>query len=73
MRDPHPPGPLARWIVRGASLLVPRAQRREWLDEWSGELEALSRLRGEGTDPGKLPGATAFALGAVPHAFWIMR
>ncbi|HSG49860.1 MAG TPA: ABC transporter permease [Longimicrobiales bacterium] len=62
---------LARVILRMASLLVPGAERGEWLEEWEGEVEALRALRRSGTTPGGLPGTVAFALGAVPDAVWM--
>ncbi|HEX9886550.1 MAG TPA: ABC transporter permease, partial [Longimicrobiales bacterium] len=63
---------LSRWIVRAASFLVPGGSRREWLDEWLGELDALDRLRTEAASPGRLPSLASFSLGAVPHAIWTM-
>jgi predicted permease len=59
-------------IVRVASVLVPDSRRREWLDEWSGELwyraslldrtHPIDRTRGN-----RLLGRS---LGAFPHALW---
>lgn len=43
-------------------------QREEWLEEWLAELGALERAHADGVEG--LPGATSFALGAIPHAVW---
>jgi predicted permease len=59
----------ARWVVRLASLLVPRDRRAEWREEWWAELRALAAASAEGT--GGLPGPVGFAMGAIPHAAWM--
>src|SRR6266851_5503492 len=52
-------------ILRIASLLVPAAQRLEWLAEWSAELWHVHHMaRGQ---------ETAFCLGAFQDAFWFRR
>ncbi|MGB7137688.1 MAG: hypothetical protein WBD46_20535 [Acidobacteriaceae bacterium] len=61
---------LALLLVRGASLLVPRAERADWFGEWRAELWQICRDRPCGwgrprTDP------VAFSLGAWSDAFWI--
>ena len=60
---------LAGLCLRAASLLVPRYRRDEWLEEWRSELAALEEARTRAR-PG-LPSPLAFALGSLPHAFWI--
>ena len=57
-----------RRLVRIAAALVPRASRREWLEEWDSELAALDEARRSGATG--LPGDLGFALGAFPHAMW---
>jgi hypothetical protein len=49
-------------ILRAASLLVPRDQRAEWLQEWQSELWYVPRRK-----------ATIFCLGAFRDAFWLRR
>jgi predicted permease len=56
------------WLVRAASLLVPRADRAEWTEEWLAELEALRAARAAGVRRGDLPEPILFTLGAIPHA-----
>lgn len=68
MRTARAPG-WVRWILRALARLVPRARRAEWLAEWSGEVEALGRARGEGRGA-DYPGWIAFVAGALPHAVW---
>jgi hypothetical protein len=53
-------------ILQSAALLLPQAQRKEWLDEWRGELWHVQR------DPGG-QSLTAFCLGAFQDAFWLWR
>lgn len=38
-----------RWMLAVASLLVPRAARREWRDEWNAELHQREMMRSEWT------------------------
>lgn len=59
-------GGAARAVVRGAALLVPGDRRKEWLEEWEAELEALAEAAGGSRYPHPL----RFALGALPHAVW---
>lgn len=64
-----------RWAMvalRACSLLVPGYRRRDWLEEWGGELEALARARAEGR-AGAYPGTMAFVVGALPHAVWMRK
>jgi hypothetical protein len=49
-------------ILRVASLLAPRDQRAEWVQEWRSELWYIPRH-----------GATRFCLGAFRDAFWLRR
>lgn len=51
-------------ILRLASLLVPRAQRRQWLDEWRAELWYVVRRRRR---------AALFCFGAFGDAAWVRR
>ncbi len=60
---------LASACVRFASILVPGDRRREWVEEWRGELAALEAERAEGGVG--LPSAIGFSLGAIPHGFWM--
>jgi hypothetical protein len=50
-----------RAILRAASMLVPREQKQEWLEEWRAELCYVRR------------GATRFCLGAFRDAWWLRR
>jgi len=52
-------------ILRAAALLVPRAERADWLAEWKSELWYVLGAR-----PRE---ATGFCLGAFPDAFWLRR
>jgi predicted permease len=65
----------ARWAriaLRVCALMVPAHRREEWMEEWSGELEALLRHR-EGGRRAAYPGVTAFVAGALPHALWMRK
>ncbi len=63
-------GGAARRLLRVCSLLVPRADRGRWLEEWESELwnlqhrEPLPGLRR------RRPGALSLCLGALPHSLW---
>jgi hypothetical protein len=61
-------------ILRLAALLVPRAERRQWLDEWRAELWYVLRRRPR-APRGARHGATAalFCLGAFRDAAWLRR
>src|SRR5512135_1123634 len=48
-------------MLRTAALLVPGAERAEWLEEWRSELCYVNRSR------------TAFCVGAFADAFWLRR
>jgi hypothetical protein len=48
-------------IIQTAALLVPAAERAEWLAEWRAELWYVNRR------------ATAFCLGSISDAFWMNR
>lgn len=54
-----------RKLLRSASLLVPAAQRVEWLAEWSAELHYIHRHCPES--------ATRFCLGGFRDALWLRR
>lgn len=54
-------------LLRAASILVPRGERREWLAEWRGELHYVLGRNVADWD------CIAFSLGALPDAFWIGR
>ena len=62
---------MSRLLLKLAGLFVPAARRREWIEEWSAELEALKSLRNE-ERAGDYPGAMSFVAGAFPHAIWIL-
>src|SRR5262245_33272680 len=47
-------------VIRAASLLAPRDQRAEWVQEWRSELWYIPRRR-----------ATLFCLGAFRDALWL--
>jgi hypothetical protein len=53
-------------ILRSASVLVPKAQRTDWLAEWRSELWHVRR------DPHGL-NVTAFCMGAFRDAYWLWR
>jgi hypothetical protein len=53
-------------ILRSAALLVPEAQRIDWLAEWRSELWHVRR------DPRGL-NVTAFCMGSFRDAFWLWR
>ena len=69
--SPRPPT-WARRVLRGCALLVPGHRRREWLEEWEAELEALVRIRAGGPSR-NYPGLAGFVVGALPHALWMRR
>ena len=54
-------------LLRAAALLAPRAQRAEWLAEWTGELCFIL----EGTSTSRQ--AAAFCLGAFRDTLWLRR
>jgi putative ABC transport system permease protein len=62
-------------IVRLASAFVPGSRRRDWRDEWDGELSyrifALERAGRLG--PRAAAGILFRTLGAFPHAIWALR
>ena len=57
---------IARMILRLAALLVPRAIRSDWREEWAAEMDALEAWGEE--RPAGMPGPITFAVGALPHA-----
>ncbi len=62
----------ARGLLRVLALVVPRRHRRDWLEEWRGEMEALERVRRFG-NPGRYPTPVGFVVGAIPHALWMRK
>ena len=62
---------LAGFMVRTASLLVPRRDRSAWKAEWTAELWHLCHPRC--CDPGDAPDADPleFSFGAFHDAFWL--
>jgi predicted permease len=58
--------------LRVCSVLVPSYRRRDWLEEWTGELEVLVEHREAGRG-GPYPGVVSFLLGAFPHAVWTRK
>ncbi|NNF39378.1 MAG: ABC transporter permease [Gemmatimonadetes bacterium] len=63
---------VAGWLLRFAAGLVPRTERRAWLEEWSAELHALDHAPTGDADSGpELPDPLRFAAGALPHAVWL--
>jgi putative ABC transport system permease protein len=53
--------------------LVPAGRRREWMEEWTAEIDARreeSHRRGEAAAAGEL---LRLAAGALPHAWWMRR
>jgi predicted permease len=66
---------IAAAVVRAASLLVPRAARAEWREEWLAELRALGDARGSPSPSDSkldsLPGPLRFSLGALPHSLYV--
>ena len=50
-----------------ASLIVPRAGRRRWLEEWESELWHLEHAPGR---PDNRPSPLALCIGALPHSLW---
>lgn len=59
----------SRALLHMASVLVPAHRRREWLEEWAAEVEALAQAKA--TEVEGLPACLAFTAGAIPHAFWM--
>jgi hypothetical protein len=53
-------------ILRSAALLVPEAQRTDWLAEWRSELWHVRR-------DSRRVSATAYCMGAFRDAFWLWR
>lgn len=61
-------------ILRLAALLVPRAERRQWLDEWRAELWYVLRRRPRAPRGARHGAAAAlFCLGAFRDAAWMRR
>jgi hypothetical protein len=62
-------------MLWGASLFVPTLRRREWLEEWQGELWYVLRECSPKTrvHPRSMKEATAFCLGAYRDAIWIRK
>lgn len=60
----------AHGFLRLLASLVPADLRREWREEWEGELEALLAFRSSGRAEA-YPGIVSFVVGALPHALWI--
>jgi len=58
-----------RVLLGIAALLVPSGHRQEWREEWHGELGALMDAHRQGAKG--LPTTIEFAVGAIPHAFWM--
>ncbi len=59
---------LARAVLRGASLVVPRWRRASWLEEWRSELHALGSVAQAAQG---MPSPLRFVLGSIPHAAWL--
>ncbi len=64
---------LHRWIVAAASRLVPRAERREWRDEWDAELHAREATgdRWPGSRRGSRFALWRRSTGAIWDALWM--
>jgi putative ABC transport system permease protein len=62
-----------RWIVAAASRLVPRAERREWRDEWDAELRhrEASGERWTGAGRRRRPALLRESTGALWDALWL--
>ena len=62
-----------RFWLSLTSLLVPRSRRKEWVEEWRGELSALEEIRRTAPEPRRILGPTEFVAGSLPHAFSTMK
>jgi len=62
-------------MLRSASLLVPRQQRSEWIEEWRGELWHVRQACASpnGSSPRGAHAITAFCLGAFQDALCLRR
>lgn len=60
----------AHRALRVFSRIVPADRRREWLEEWEGELHALAGLHAS-RSRNAYPGTASFIAGALPHALWM--
>lgn len=67
-------GAMPAAILRGASTLVPRVRRAEWLAEWQAELWYVVRANAGGSARVRSQReAVRFAMGAVRDAAWLRR
>jgi hypothetical protein len=64
---------IARLWLALSSALVPRRRRKEWLEEWRGELSALEEIRRTAPEPNRVLGSLEFVAGSLPHAYSTMR
>ncbi len=63
-------------MLRMAAILVPRAARAEWLEEWRAELWHVWHICNQNDGPAALhqkEEITAFSLGAFKDALWLRR
>ena len=63
-------------ILKMAAILVPRAARAEWLEEWRAELWHVWHICNQNNGPAALhqkEEITAFSLGAFKDALWLWR
>lgn len=56
-------------LLRVVSVLVPQHLRRDWMEEWTGELAALEDARASGTIG--VPHPLVFVRGALVHGVWL--
>ena len=63
-------------MLKMAAILVPRAARTEWLEEWRAELWHVWHICNQNDGPAALhqkEEITAFSLGAFKDALWLRR
>ncbi|MGD2121980.1 MAG: ABC transporter permease [Gemmatimonadota bacterium] len=63
----------ARIWLRIASILVPRRRRKDWAEEWLGELATLESIRAHALDRSSYPRPLTFVAGSIPHALMTMK
>ncbi len=68
MSAPAPPS-RARRLLRLVAALVPRRERRAFLEEWESELTVLEGVEEQGRRG--YPHPLRFVVGALPHALWM--
>ena len=72
MREAAPPL-VCRWMIALTSVLVPSADRREWRDEWDGEIDYRWRQIAAAPERRGRAALLARCAGAFAHAAWLRK